>query len=218
MLKWFAIGLLLLSLGSPGVGGQEAPALDIFTSPDGNFQFIYPQSYELLVGERMLKATQGRHVGIPVCDFSTAVACVIYPVEGRGDEAVNTRFEAAGFSVRAVAGVKEESGCLTYADLAHADQTAQAPGDRVPVTSIVINDRVFRHATIRKTIAGHSQAGDFYRTFLQQKCYELQIEVSLSDEPGVRKAVQSTSLGDPMADSAREAMRLILSSVVFEQP
>jgi len=213
MLKLSGIGFLLLSLGSLAALGQEPPALEIFTSPDGNFQFIYPETYQLLVGERILKATQGRRAGIPVCDFSTAEACVIYPVEVRGVEAPNTRFEGAGFSVHAVAGVAEELGCLTY-----ADQIAQSPGDRLPVTSIAINDRVFRHATIRKTIAGHSQAADFYRTFLQQKCYELQIEVSLTDEPGVRKAVQSTSLGDPVADSARESLRLILSSVVFPQP
>lgn len=165
MLKPFAIGLFLLGLSSFPARGQEPPKLEIFISPDGNFQFVYPQTYELLQGERMLKATQGRRTGIPVCDFSTAMACLIYPIEVRGVEAANTRFEAAGFSVRAIAGITEELGCLTYADLAYPHSPAQAATEQAPVTQVAINERVFRHATIKRTISGHTQAADFYRTF-----------------------------------------------------
>jgi hypothetical protein len=227
MLTWCVTGLLCLSLGSVSALGQGAPALDTFNSPDGNFQFVYPENYQLLVGERMLKATQGRNVGIPVCDFSTAIACVIYPVETAAVEAEGDgRFEAAGFSVRAVAEVMSESDCLNYADL-----VARVPGEPSPllakdarsgappflVTSIAINGRVFRHVFVRKTIVGHLQAVDSYRTFQAQKCYEVPIEVSMADEPALQKAAQSSSLGDPRADSARESLRLILSSVVFEE-
>ena len=60
----------------------------------------------------MLRATQSRQPGVSVCDFSTALACVIYPIEAEED----TRFEAAGFSVEAVPGVTVESDCLTYTD------------------------------------------------------------------------------------------------------
>ncbi len=218
MFKPFTLALLIVSLSSFPASGQEPPALETFISPDGNFQFVYPQTYELLQGERMLKATQGRRIGIPVCDFSTAMACLIYPVEVRGVEAANTRFEAAGLSVRAIAGVTEELGCLTYADLAYPHQSAPPATEQAPVTEVAINQRVFRHASLKKTISGHTQAADFYRTFLQQKCYELQIEVSLSEEPPAQKVLPSTSLGDPVADSARESLRLILSSVVFQQP
>ncbi|HUO16795.1 MAG TPA: hypothetical protein VMX38_17560 [Verrucomicrobiae bacterium] len=185
----------------------QAPALDTFTSPDGTFRFVYPQTYDLLIGERMLKGTQGRHVGIPVCDFSTAMACVIYPVE-TPDE---TNFEAAGFSVRTVAGVTVESECLTYTDL------QQSPEDHFELSRVAINDRVYLHASIKKTVPGHSQAADFYRTFDNHKCYELQIGVSAADEPGTRKAAQIKSPGEAKAESARESLKLILSSVVFEQ-
>lgn len=205
MLKWFSIVLLLSC--SWRLTLAQAPALDTFTSPDGTFRFVYPQTYDLLIGERMLKGTQGRHVGIPVCDFSTALACVIYPVE-TPDE---TNFEAAGFSVRTVAGVTAESDCLTYADL------RPLPDDRLELSRIAINDRVFLHASLRKTVPGHSQAADFYRTFDQHKCYELQIGVSAADEPVTKKAAQIKSPGEAKAESARESLILILSSVVFEQ-
>jgi hypothetical protein len=50
------------------------------------------------------------------------------------------------------------------------------------LSSIVINDREFRHAAVKKTLSGHSQAADSYRTYNQQKCYELRIQVSLAGE------------------------------------
>jgi len=205
MLKWFGIALLLSFSWRTALG--QAPALDTFTSPDGTFRLVYPQTYDLLIGERMLKCTQGRHVGIPVCDFSTALICVIYPVESPDE----TNFEAAGFSVRTVSGVSAESDCLTYAD------QPQSPTGRLELTSIDINDRVFRHALIRKTVSGHWQAADFYRTFDRHRGYELQIEVSVSDEPAPQEPPKSRSLGEAKAENARESLKLILSSVVFEQ-
>ncbi|MGA9680563.1 MAG: hypothetical protein WBQ74_02020 [Candidatus Sulfotelmatobacter sp.] len=205
LLKWFGIAPLLSFSWRTALG--QAPALDTFTSPDGTFRLVYPQTYDLLIGERMLKCTQGRHVGIPVCDFSTALICVIYPVESPDE----TNFEAAGFSVRTVSGVSAESDCLTYA------YQPQSPSGRAELTSIDINEGVFRHASIRKTVSGHWQAADFYRTFDRDRCYELQIEVSLSDEPETKEEPKSRSLAEVKAAKARESRRLILSSVVFEQ-
>jgi len=206
MRKVFGVAVILLSIRGCIAAGQ-APALETFTSSDGTFRFVYPQTYDLLIGERMLRATQGRRVGIPVCDFATALACVIYPVETT-DEA---SFEAAGFSVRTVSGVSEESDCLTYAD------QSWPPGQPFELSSIAINDRRFRHALIRKTISGHRQQADLYRTFDRKNCYQLQIEVSVSDGPQAPKTPKSRSLGAVEADDARESLKLILSSVVFER-
>jgi len=227
MLKLFGIGLLCLSLSVITALGQGPVTLETFNGPDGTFQFVYPQTYQLLVGERMLKATQGRHVGIPVCDFMTALACVIYPVETISVENANDgRFEGAGFSVHAVAEVTSESDCLNYADLVarvHGEpfpllaKEARSGAPPFPISSIAINERIFRHAFIRKTIPGHVQAVDSYRTVHQQKCYEVLIEVSMADESTLMKTAQSTSLGDPSADSARESLRLILSSMAFQE-
>jgi hypothetical protein len=208
MSRVFGIGVLWLSLGWVGAFGQGAPALDIFTSPDGTFQFVYPQTYELLVGERILKATQGRRPSIPVCDFSTALACVIYPIETQED----TKFEAAGFSVDMVPGATSESDCLTY-----ADQLRRVEGDVMQPTSITIGNRTFRHAVTRKKTPGHAQAADLYRIFKNGTCYELHIKVSLTDDAAAPRPSLPGSLGDPTADHARESLRLILSSVVFQQ-
>ena len=73
MLKLLSIGLLLLS--AVRLMAQIAPALDAFIDPDGAFQFSYPDSYELLVGERILKATQGRN--LVFFDFGFCVAGLV---------------------------------------------------------------------------------------------------------------------------------------------
>jgi len=198
----------MMAAGCLNALGQGALPLDTFISPDGAFQFVYPQNYELLVGERLLKATQGRAATLPVCDFSTALACVIYPIEINED----TRFEAAGFAIDVVAGVRDEGTCLTF-----ADQTSRSQNDSPQVTSTVINEQVYRHSSANKKIAGHVQSADLYRAFAQQRCYELQIAVSVSDDSTVRKPAQTNSLGDFRADRARDSLRLILSSFVFKQ-
>jgi hypothetical protein len=208
MRKFLVVGVLWLIFGTLCAIGQGAPPLDTFTSPDGTFHFVYPQTYELLVGERILKATQGRHQAISVCDFLTAIACVIYPVETEEE----TRFEAAAFSVDLLPGTADESECLTY-----ADQLRRAEGDVMQPTLITIGNRTFRHAVTRKKTPGHVQTADFYRTFRNGKCYELHVKVSLADDAPAPRPNRPSLLGDPSADKARESLQLILSSVVFEQ-
>ena len=61
MSKLTRIAAAVVSLSCLSTLAQGPPALDTFNSPDGTFQFVYPETYELLVGERILKATQGRH-------------------------------------------------------------------------------------------------------------------------------------------------------------
>ncbi|HXJ89211.1 MAG TPA: hypothetical protein VMS18_20505 [Candidatus Binatia bacterium] len=206
MRKLTRTAVVVVALSCLGTLAQGPPTLDTFTSPDGNFQFVYPESYELLVGERILRATQGRQSTLPVCDFSTAVACVIYPLESERE----TRLEAAGFTVATVAGANE-SDCLSYKDDKARSRTLDLSS-----TSISIRSRPFRHASGTKKIPGHMQSSDFYRTFTRQKCYELQIQVSISEDSATQKVSVPNSLGDATAHSARESLKLILSSVVFE--
>ena len=186
---------------------QGPPSLETFTSPDGAFQFVYPENYELLLGDRMLKATQGRQAALPVCDFSTAVACVIYPIEIERE----TKLEAAGLSVATMTATNE-SDCLSY-----KDEKARSRALDLSSTSISIRSRTFRRASGTKKIPGHVQSAEFYRTFANQKCYELQIDVSISDDPVPRKQSDRNSLGDTSANAAKESLKLILSSVVFEK-
>jgi len=206
MYKRFCGAVFSLILGF-NAWAQGPPALETFTSPDGAFQFVYPETYDLLVGERLLRATQGRHQAIPVCEFSTALACVVYPIEIQPE----ARLEGAGFSVETLPGVTNETACLDY-----ADPSASRDSQRRQLTSIAIHSRMYRHASMRKKLPGHLQAIDSYRTFNRQKCYELQIRISLSEEPKLQPASQSTPLGDVQAQTAQESLRLILSSVVFE--
>lgn len=187
---------------------QGPPSLETFTSPDGNFQFVYPESYELLVGERLLKTTQGTQSALPVCDFSTAVACVIYPIGSERE----TKLEAAGFSVDTVAGATNEPDCLAY-----KDEKARSRTLDLSQTSISIRSRNFRHASGTKKIPGHVQSADVYRTFVKQKCYEFQIEVSVAEDSAHQKASVPNSAGDATANAARESLKLILSSIVFEK-
>ena len=201
------IAVLTLSLGWLSSAAEGPPALDTFTSPDGSFQFVYPESYALLVGESILRATQGRNPVMPVCNFATALACVIYPIE----EHHETRLEAAGFSVGTIAGAPSESDCMAYADSAARSRGTDA------LTSITLHSLNFRRAIAMKRLSGHLQSSEFYRTFRQQKCYELQVAVSMADEPIAHKPSSPGSLGDPQADSARESLRLVLSSTVFEK-
>jgi hypothetical protein len=201
-----ALILAFLLLTSVCVLAQGAPVLDVFTNPDGAFQFSYPDNYELLVGERILKATQGRDLGFAVCDFSKALVCVIYPIERLESE----NLEAAGFSVDVVPGITAESDCLRY-----TDRLAQSLDEHSRPSSLSIRGRVFRHISLERKMEGHAQFSDFYRAFEQDHCYELSIQVSLSEQSAQQRA--SSKAGEkPTADGAREALKLILSSVVFK--
>lgn len=197
------IWIALLLLGSSGVAAQETPALDTFTSPDGAFQFHYPQNYELLVGDRMLRATQGKNLETPVCDFSTALVCVIYPVERAG-----ARLDGAGFSVDAVPGMTSEADCLAYADRSGQKQ--------VQSSATGINGREFRYASTSKKDDGHVQSAELYRAFQNDRCYELHIVVSTTDDSSSVRPSQR-SLEQAIAETARDSLRLILSSFAFRQ-
>jgi len=215
--RFCGISVFCLGLGL-SAQGQGALPLETFLSPDGAFQFIYPQNYQLLVGDGMLKGTQGRHSGVSVCDFSTALACVIYPI----DAEQNTRFEAAAFSVDRVPGVSVESECLAY-----SDRRAEGREEMPPAVSTSINGVDFWYVSSRKKAAGRVQASESYRIYREQKCYELRIDVSISEDGTMQRASEisprhavekksGSSLGEPAADSARDSLRLILWSFTFK--
>jgi hypothetical protein len=131
---------------------------------------------------------------------------VIYPLESETE----TKLEAAGFSVDSVPGITREAECVAF-----GDEHARSRGMQSPVSSLSIRSRLFRHASAIKKSPGHLQTADFYRIFAEQKCYELQIAVSISDDPVLQKVSTSNSLPDARANSARESLKLILSSVTF---
>lgn len=208
MLKLFRLGFILFI--SIGALAQGPTVLDVYTSPDGAFQFSYPDNYVLLVGERMLTATQGRNLGFPVCDFSSSWVCLIYPIE----KLDNYKIEAAGFSVDVISPITSESECLAYADRiarpTNNDEHSQP-------SSFTINGRVFRHVSAEKRMSGHAQSSDSYRTFLKNRCYELRIAVSFTDESSGQQRSPSKSMEAAEADDVRRSFKLVLSTFVFAQ-
>jgi hypothetical protein len=205
MVKLFSLVVVVL-LSSLGALGQRPAALETFASPDGAFQFVYPENYELLAGERILKATQGRHAGIPVCDFSTALVCVIYPIEGQE----NSRLEAAGFSIDAVQSVTAEPDCLAY-----ADRFERPHGEESQPSPFRMNGVLFRYASARRMTTDHAQYSDLYLTFQKERCYELRIAISLAGDLNAQQPSSSRSLEAAQVDRARESLKLIFSSVIF---
>lgn len=204
MQRVVAIGLLLLT---PFVGvGQSPSSLETYASPDRSFQFLYPDTYELLDGDRIAKATQGRNVTFPVCSSLTALACVIYPFERLG----NSNFEAAAFSVNRIRTVTTASDCEGYADLAAPPRNA-----RLRATPSVIHGHLFLAASDKASVVGHSQSAYLYRSFQKEGCYELRIAISVSDIPLVPPSPDWKAFTGVDADRVRDKLKLILSSFDF---
>jgi len=196
--------LLLLLLGSLCSFGQSPPDLDFYVSKDNSFSFAYPDTYDLLEGEGILKRTQGAHVGISVCDFLTAYACIVYP----NDNLEHSTFEAAAFSVNGIV-VTSEHSCLEF-----ADQLPRAHGEHLAIESIHLNGQLFRHTSTKTTATGHSQSTQRYRSFHKGQCYELRIAVSLSDVALSPSASKEVSVNKD-AEKALRSLERVLSSFVF---
>ena len=196
--------LLFLLLGSLYSFGQTPPSLDLYASGDNSFAFAYPDTYDLLEGDGILKRTQGKHAGIPGCDFLTAFACVVFP----SDNLENSRFEAAAFSVNGIPETTERS-CVGF-----ADQLPRPHGEHLAIESVFLNGQLFRYASTTTTTPGHFQSARRYRSFHRGRCYELRIAISLSDvapSPSPAKNVPE----DKDAERALHSLERVLSSFVF---
>jgi len=192
--------LLFLLLSSWYCFGQNPPSLDLYTSGDNSFSFAYPDTYDLLAGDGILKRTQGKRSGIPLCDLLTAFACVLYP----SDSLEGSRIEAAAFSVNSIVAGASEHDCVGY-----ADQLPRPHGE-----SVLLNGQLFRYAVTTTALAGHSQSVQRYRSFHKGQCYELRVAITLAD------AVPSPSPAKNVIDSkdagrALHSLERVLSSFVF---
>ncbi len=202
---WHRFVLVLTCISLAGSAFAQAPALDTFTSPDGTFHFAYPQNYELLVGDRILHATQSRHAGVSICDFGRSLACVMYPIDGPE----KTWFEWAGFAVNAVPGTSSESECLQFAE-------TEASSEQTHPARVTINSQSFLYVSNRIRKPGQLQVTDSYRAFSQGRCYELKIAVAVTEGLSAHSSNGSPDLADASAERARESLRLILSSFILE--
>ena len=199
------LSLLFMLLGPLYAAGQNPPSLNLYTSATYHFSFVYPDTYDLLEGEGILKRTQGKHVGIPVCDLLTAVACIIYPADNLQD----LSFEAAAFSVNDISKGTTEQDCLGF-----ADQSPRPGSEQLATEPVRLNGQPFRYASTTTTLAGHAQFAQRYRSFHNGLCYELRIAISFS---GAALALSPSEkvLDHEDARKARRLLELILSSVVI---
>lgn len=195
--------LLFLLLGPLYSVGQNPPSLDLY-SENSSFSFAYPDAYDLLDGKSILRRTQGKHAGIPVCDVLTAFACIVYP----GDDLDHSKFEAAAFSVNGILGTTEQY-CLRFAD------QLPAHGAHLAIEAVRVNGQLFRYASTTSAIPGHFQSAQRYRSFHKGQCYELRIAISLSAPPASLADGKSVSPNNKDAEKALHSLERVLSSFVF---
>lgn len=145
-----------------------------FRSADGIFQFKYPASYQLTMGDPPAEVVRSM---FPVC--KGPLACVLYP----RSEYAGTNFQAAGFQVREVSQAKTREACL---DVPAAD----VPTSAIPKSEQkrMIGRFVFTHGRSGDVGMGNFLESDFYRVFHIHRCYELGVNIATSAfvnfEPG----------------------------------
>jgi hypothetical protein len=149
--------------------------LRTFTSPDGIFQFKYPdvlvdcmsaRKQEKGIGSSVPEscASQGSICGGMGSEEST-VACFAYPKERFKD---SPHFVAATFYVSEILSAKGEEVCLKGSpDWLVIKSEAEAT---------TINHIAFKAFEIGDSWTGGGQSGPAYRTFHNGKCYELGIQ------------------------------------------
>lgn len=155
-----------------------------FVSPDGAFAFSYPSS--LIKCEKDPKQENlwipARSCGgyVPVCadaflDQDATVVCIAYPAETLN----GTNFQAAAFSV-------------SQLHVTTADECLQVTEPH-PATSRKekVNGETFEVFDVGGVALGNVSDADAYRTFHQNRCYELGVRVAFSNianfDPGTVK-------------------------------
>ena len=145
-----------------------------FISPDGNFAFKFPNSLvrcerDSKQADRWMPAESCESY-IPVCsDFSgsrgATIACVAYPPGG----IKGTNFQAAALSVNETNATTPD-GCLNVAE-----------ANVRTLRKEEINGVTFTVIEAGGVAAGNLMDGEAYRSFHQNKCYELDIRIASSN-------------------------------------
>jgi|SRR5215467_7442441 len=178
--KYRALGYLMVALGLtlslPIVSDPQQPAghkeVKVrFTSPDGLFAFEYPSSLikcekdpkqaDRWIPERSCEAYT------PVCaaaslEVDVTIACVAYPAQTLS----GSNFQAAAFSVSQLQATSANE-CLQVTE----PHPATAHKEK-------INGATFDVFDVGGAAAGNLLAADAYRSFHQNRCYELDVRVA----------------------------------------
>jgi hypothetical protein len=133
-----------------------------YTSPDGVFQFTYPDSFRLYAGDQIGDGSS------PACSPPPVVngeACVRY----QNDKYKRTTFNDAAFLVNTVPEASNEADCLSFKDW-------QAE-ERVKTSYATINGVQFSKASMVGVMRAYSNQEHLYRAFHGKQCYELSITI-----------------------------------------
>lgn len=177
-----------------------------FTSPDGVFTFKYPDS---LIQCKQIDPKNPDHWTpddscvsyTPVCDDDAhsgdTVACVAYPA----NKAKGTNLEAAAFSIAEVKGDYTAALCL-----------GGVPDRDYPVHTTRINGVDFRTSEVDGVGSGHSLDGYVYRDFHNDKCYELDVRIAVTNpalfDPGTVRRIDLERVRKPL-DQALKSFRFL---------
>jgi hypothetical protein len=137
-----------------------APAKRTYRDEARGFTLAYPEEFRLLID----KEEMGTSGYIPVCDPSTAVACLLLPRETYA----GTNFEGAGFAVNVLPDKKTEAECL-----------------KPEGNMRFISDEWFAGVTYKSFAGGdaamsHRSEGSDLRTFRNETCFSLTKRVATS--------------------------------------
>lgn len=190
------------------VSGPQRPvahkSADIrFVSPDGAFAFTYPSS--LVKCEKDPKQENWWVPGsceayTPVCEVASleedvTVACVAYPAETQR----GTNFQAAAFSVSQLH-VTTAGECLQVTEPHPATSHKEK-----------INGVTFEVFDVGGVAAGNLLDADAYRSFHQNRCYELDLRVAFSTvgafDPGTVKEFNY--------EAVRRSLKSVLDTFTF---
>ena len=210
--KYGSVGCLLvliaLTISQPIVSDRQQRAArkesHRFISPDGMFAFEYPNS--LIKCERDPKQsgqwipTRSCEAYMPVCTDAAStegatLVCIAYPAE----KFSGTNFEAAAFSVNRLDAITAE-GCLQVAE----------PRPATPHKEKV-NGVTFDVFDVGGVGLGNWLAADAYRSFHQNRCYELDLRVAFTNianfDPGTVKEFDS--------EAVNRSLRSVLNTFRF---
>jgi hypothetical protein len=211
--KYSSVACLLvgnsLTISQPIVPDPQQPAAHRksavrFKSQDGTFAIEYPSS--LIKCERDPKQsdqwipTRSCEAYTPVCTDAAStkdatIVCIAYPAE----KFSGTNFEAAAFSVNRLDAITAE-GCLQVTE----------PHPATPHKEKV-NGVTFDVFDVGGVAAGHWLAADAYRSFHQNRCYELDFRVASVNianfDPGTVKEFDG--------EAVNRSLRSVLDSFTF---
>jgi len=192
--------LTLLAAVCPMLSAQQVipqqTSMSTFTSPDGTFRFDYSRA---LVACRWHPNQTDRwlpsdscNAYTPVCanfscDSAETVACIAYPAS----EMKGTNFQAAAFTVNELRKAATEAEC----------PNVQEPPPQVGKAQIqMLNGAAFTVVETDGAATGNLIDGYVYRTFHQNKCYELDIRIAYSNpanaEPRMMKSFDAAAVRD----------------------